>query len=104
MLRSEIKQERGQRSVTQPCMHLIKIQIFTHTGRVTKYSPYEICMYSVAELSIKLEILKWAVACMLRTVHGEDLQKFVLTCTSYHQVHDCEYHSVLIACDHLPIV
>ena len=87
-------------------MHLIKIQVFTHTGRVTKYSLYEICMCSIAELSMKLEILKWAVACMLRTVQRicKSLCLHVLLITNYHQVHDCEYHSVLIARDHLPIV
>ena len=25
--------------------HLIKIQIFTHASRVTKFSPYELCTY-----------------------------------------------------------
>ena len=38
------KEERGEeRKMTT---HLIKIQIFTHASRVTKFSLYELCTYS----------------------------------------------------------
>ena len=37
------KEGRGEERDTTT--HLIKIQIFTHASRVTKFSPYELCMY-----------------------------------------------------------
>ena len=37
------KEERGEEHETT--MHLIKIQVFTHTSCVTKFSKYEVCMY-----------------------------------------------------------
>ena len=39
------KEERGEeRDMTT---HLIKIQIFTHASRVTKFSPYELCTIQI---------------------------------------------------------
>ncbi len=37
------KEGRGKEHDTT--MHLIKIQIFTHASRVTKFSQYELCTY-----------------------------------------------------------
>ena len=36
---------------------------------------------------------------------SEDLQKVCMLITNYHQLHDCEYHSMMIVHDHnIPIV
>ena len=83
-------------------MHLIKIHAFTHTSHVTKYSPYEICMCSWASC----EAWDFKVGSGLYAQDSsEDLQKVCMLITNYHQLHDCEYHSMMIVHDHnIPIV